>query len=397
MRKALVFGLITLIANQVFGQVKNDSNYIPRVNSAQTLIASKDGNLLMAAYGEVHFNQPFGSNTRNNGMLDVHRQVLLFGYRFNKKTSFITEIEIEHIKEVYLEQAFLNHEIKPWLNFQAGLMLIPMGIVNEYHEPTVFNGVERPVIDNVLVPTTWREIGAGFAGNLTNIGLRYQLYAVNGPLGYDGEGQLNGAKPIRGARQKGSQVTMSHPDFAGKLTYFGVKGLDIGLAAYIGQTESSLFNNLSLDSTHLVAQADSSSVGVQMVGLDFRYQLKKFQARGQWIMLNLTNTNQYNGLVGSNLGTSAYGYYLEAGYDVSSWFKLKQRLVPFVRYSSYNTHASVNEGQGVNAAFQNDIVTTGLSYFLTNSMVLKADYQRIEDGNNKVRNTVNAGLGYWFR
>jgi len=111
----------------------------------------------------------------------------------------------------------------------------------------------------------------------------------------------------------------------------------------------------------------------------------------------LSNTNRYNGLVGSNLGKSAYGYYLEAGYDVSSWFKLKQRLLPFVRYSSYNTHASVNEGQGVNAAFQNDIITTGVSYFLTNSMVLKADYQRIEDGNNKVRNTVNAGLGYWFR
>ena len=134
-----------------------------------------------------------------------------------------------------------------------------------------------------------------------------------------------------------------------------------------------------------------------MIGLDFRYQQKKFQARGQWIMLNLSNTNQYNGFVGSDLGTSANGYYVEAGYDISSLFKLKQRLVPFVRYSSYNTHASVNEGQGVDASFQNDIVTTGLSYFLTNSMVLKADYQRIEDGNNKVSNTINAGVGYWFR
>ncbi len=388
--------VIVLFAFQGSAQT-TDSTNSPRKNSAYTLIDSKDGNLLMAAYGEVHFNQPIASNMQNNGQLDVHRQVLLFGYKFSPKTSFITEIEIEHIKEVFLEQAFLNQEVKPWLNFQAGLMLIPMGIVNEYHEPTTFNGVERPIIDNVMVPTTWREIGAGFSGNLPSQGLRYQLYLVNGPLGYNNEGKLSGSKPIRGARQKGSQVTMSHPDLSGRLTYYGVRGLDVGLSAYLGQTESNLFNNLHQDSTAQVMIADSSSIGVQMVGFDFRFQRKNFESRGQLIAMNLNNTDQYNGFTGANLGTQAFGYYAEVGYNIASLIKHKNKLVPFIRYSQLNTHQQVNEGQTVNLAYKKDILTTGVSYFVAPSMVLKADFQQTVDGNDNKVNTFNAGVGYWFR
>ncbi len=374
-----------------------DSTFTNRKNSAQTLIDSKDGKLLMAAYGEVHYNQRVGENTKYNGQLDVHRQVLLFGYKFDKKTSFITEIEIEHIKEVYLEQAFLNHQAKPWLNIQAGLLLIPMGIANEYHEPTTFNGVERPTIDNVLVPTTWREIGAGFAGNLTNVGLRYQLYLVNGPLGYDGSAKLSGKKPIRGARQKGSQVTMSGLDFSGKLTYYGIKGLDLGLAAYMGKTESSLYNGVNRDSINLMAMADSSSIGVQMLGVDYRYQNKNFETRGELIIANLSNTNQYNEFTGKDMGNSAVGYYIEAGYNIAALLKIKKKLVPFVRYSNYNTHHNVNQGDFANLSYQSNILTSGLTYYLNTNFVAKVDFQQSIDGNNVKTSVVNAGVGFWFR
>jgi hypothetical protein len=397
--KYLILAFVALISSTSIAQ-NSDSAQLTRKNSAQTLIESKDGNLLMAAYGEVHYNQPIALNTQNNGSLDVHRQVLLFGYKFNSKTSFITEIEIEHIKEVYLEQAFLNHQIKPAINLQAGLLLIPMGIVNEYHEPTTFNGVERPVIDNVLVPSTWREIGAGFAGNMPSVGLRYQLYAVNGPLGYSDEGNLNGSKPIRGARQKGAQVTMSHPDFSGKLTYYGIKGLDVGLAAYIGSTESSLLNNLHNDSLNQVTIADSSSVGVQMTGIDFRYQLKNFQTRGQLILLNLNNTQQYNAFTDTDLGSTAMGYYLETSYNIAGLLKRKKKqapITPFVRYSNINTHFNVEDGQEVNPKYNRTILTYGLSYFLAQSFVLKADFQQTVDGSDNKVSTFNAGIGYWFR
>jgi len=318
-------------------------------------------------------------------------------YKFDSKTTFISEIEIEHINEVYLEQAFLNYKAKPWLNIQAGLLLIPMGIVNEYHEPTTFNGVERPIIDNVLIPTTWREVGAGVTGNLINSSLRYQIFAINGPLGYDGDARLKGAKPLRDARQKGSKSIMTSPDLSAKINYYGIKGLNIGLAGYFGNTESTLYNNLSADSTASIISADSSSVGVQLVGLDYRYQNKNFESRGQFITGNFVNTDQYNGFTGSDLGSTAYGYYLEAGYNIAKLLKMKKKLVPFVRYSQYDTHYEVGTEMAKNMSYQSTILTTGLTLYINSAFVAKIDHQHMVNGNNKTTNQVNAGIGFWFR
>jgi hypothetical protein len=371
------------------------TNY--HMNAARTLLESKDGNLLMGAYGEVHYEQPFGNNTQYNGDLDAERMVLLFGYKFNNKTSFISEIEIEHIKEVYLEQAFLNYQAKPWLNVQAGLLLIPMGLMNEYHEPTIFNGVNRPVISNALYPSTWREIGAGIAGNLPSAALRYQLYLVNGPMSYDNGAKLKGSEPLRGARQKGAQSTMTRPDLSGKINYYGIKGFDIGLAGYVGTTESSLFENIHRDSISQMARADSSIVGVQMVGFDFRYQAKKLQAKGELFFSNFTNTSSYNAFTERDLGSSMFGYYGEVGYDVSSLLGMQKKIVPFVRYSQYNTHQSVDESMMPNKAYDRTVVTAGFSFFLNDAVVIKADYQNFSNALQSQTHQFNSGIGFWFR
>jgi len=395
MRKSL-FWIVLISPYLSFAQL-SDSSKTQLKNSAQTLIDSKDGNLLLAAYGEVHFNQPMAEKTSYNGSLDVHRQVLLFGYKFDNKTSFITEIEIEHIKEVYLEQAFLNYKAKPWLNIQAGLLLIPIGIINEYHEPTTFNGVERPLINSTIIPTTWREIGAGVAGNITSIGLRYQLYAVNGPLGFDNEAKLNGEKPIRGARQKGSQVTMTGIDVSGRLTYYGVRGLNLALSGYWGKTESSLYHNLHDDSLSMKSRADSSSVGVRMISGDFRFQKKNFEARGELILMNLSNTSQYNAFTNQDLGKTAYGYYAEVGYNIGKLIHAKNKVVPFFRYSNYDTHQQISASLIANPNYKNWAYTSGISWFINPNFVVKGDYQHFINGNNNTLNMINLGVGYWFR
>ena len=395
MRKSL-FWIVLISPYLSFAQL-SDSSKTQLKNSAQTLIDSKDGNLLLAAYGEVHFNQPMAEKTSYNGSLDVHRQVLLFGYKFDNKTSFITEIEIEHIKEVYLEQAFLNYKAKPWLNIQAGLLLIPIGIINEYHEPTTFNGVERPLINSTIIPTTWREIGAGVAGNIPSIGLRYQLYAVNGPLGFDNEAKLNGEKPIRGARQKGSQVTMTGIDVSGRLTYYGVRGLNLALSGYWGKTESSLYHNLHDDSLSMKSRADSSSVGVRMISGDFRFQKKNFEARGELILMNLSNTSQYNAFTNQDLGKTAYGYYAEVGYNIGKLIHAKNKVVPFFRYSNYDTHQQTSASLISNPNYKNWAYTSGISWFINPNFVVKGDYQHFINGNNNTLNMINLGVGYWFR
>lgn len=393
-----IFTLLVLaisIASVAQGEMDSFSNY--HQNAARTLLESKNGGLLMGAYGEVHYEQPFGNNTKYNGSLDAERMVLLFGYKFDSKTSFISEIEIEHIKEVFLEQAYLNYQAKPWLNVQAGLLLIPMGLMNEYHEPTIFNGVNRPTIANALYPSTWREIGAGFAGNLPSAALRYQVYLVNGPMSYNGEAQLSGSKPLRGARQKGSQVTMTSPDLSAKVNYYGLKGFDIGLATYMGSTESSLFHNVHRDSVSQMATADSSIVGVQMLGFDFRYQAKRLQAKGELFYSKFDNTTAYNAFAQKDLGSSMFGYYGEIGYDVSNLLGIKKRLVPFVRYSEYNTHQTVNENMTANNAYDRTVVTAGFSLFLNESFVVKADYQNFSTANGTQNHQLNSGIGFWFR
>jgi hypothetical protein len=392
----LIVGLLLLFTQGVYAQSLDSlDNY--HKNAARTLLESKEGNLLLGAYGEVHFEQPFGNNTKYNGEMDAERMVLLFGYKLDSKTSFITEIEIEHIKEVYLEQAFMNYQAKPWLNVQAGLLLIPMGIMNEYHEPTIFNGVNRPQIANALYPSTWREIGAGFAGNLPNVALRYQLYAINGPMSYDGAAKLSGDKPLRGARQKGAQVAMTSPDLSAKVNYYGIKGFDIGLAAYIGSTESTLFNNVEKSNTSLMQRADSSIIGIRMFGFDFRYQQKDLQARGELFYSQFTNTTAYNTFTGKDLGSSMFGYYGEVGYNVSSIFNWKKNLIPFVRYSQYNTHQSVTPEMSANAKYDRTVLTTGFSYFLNSSFVVKADYQNFTNASGGNDHQFNSGIGFWFR
>jgi len=395
MKNLFTFFMIVLVAN-VYGQDMDSFNNYNK-NSARTLIESKQGNLLMAAYGEVQFKQPFNKTTKYNGEFNAERMVLLFGYKFNNKTTFISEIEIEDVKEVYLEQAFLNYQAKPWLNVQAGLILIPMGIINEYHEPTIFNGVNRPQIANALIPTTWREIGAGITGNIPSAALRYQLYGVNGLLSYNNGAQLQGEKPMRGARQKGSQSVMTSPDLSAKINYYGIKNFDIGLATYIGTTESTLYNKVNRDSSNLMKIADSSVIGVRMLGFDFRFKRKQLQIRGELFYSAFLNTTEYNTFTKKDIGSSMFGYYIELGYDMAKVLHMKKKLVPFVRYSQYNTHNTVAPEISVNPKYKNEIITAGLGYFLDDNFVIKMDYEHYKNGNNAVVHQVNAGIGFWFR
>ena len=133
-----IFLLVILITfiSEAFAQ---DSTL--KINNSQNIadrLLATDGKLTIGGYGEVHYNQPFSAETRSTGVLDVHRMVLLFGYNFNKRIQFVTELEFEHVSEVYVEQAFLQYKINKSISLRGGLLLIPMGIVNEYHEPTTF-------------------------------------------------------------------------------------------------------------------------------------------------------------------------------------------------------------------------------------------------------------------
>ena len=371
-------------------------------NSVETML-NDDGKLGIGGYGEVHYNQPLSPDMKETGTVDLHRLVMFLGYNFTKNTQFISEIEFEYAKELWIEQAFLQHKISKYINLRAGLMLVPMGIINEYHEPVTFNGVERPVIDNRISLSTWREIGAGFSGNVLPVSLKYQLYVMNGLYGYDTKGIFNGAVGLREGRQKGSKAYIHSPSFSGKIEYYGIKSLNIGISGYSGKSQSKLFNKLHDDSIQMTARADSSVIGISMLGVDARYQLNALELRGQFYVNSFSNTLQYNkftAVKGKNndLGNSMIGYYVEAGYNIFRHIKeTSQQLVPFVRYEYYNTHNSVDAETTQNKAYDNQIITTGITYKLNRNAVIKADLQFTKSAlATEYKKVFNTGIGVMF-
>ena len=384
--KKLLALIITLSASVAYAQTVPDSLYTNpqnQQNAAQRILSGNiNTGVTVGGYGEITYNQP----EADNGELDVQRLVLLFGYKFNDKVQFVTEVELEHVEEVFVEQAFLQYSLNDNVNLRGGLMLVPMGIVNEYHEPTTFNGVERPSIDGSIVPTTWREIGIGVSGRFDNASLRYQAYVFNGFSSVNGTKVLGGKNGLRNGRQKGIRSTVDSPNLSAKLDYYGIQGLRLGLSGYFGRTQAE----------DEIEDIDGTSVGISMIGLDARYAYKRFTARGQFIHASITDTEDYNNLYTADLGSALQGYYLEAAYNLLPLGK-EQQLYAFARFEDYDTHASVDGGLMKNDSYDRNEWTFGLSYKIAPGAVVKADYQ-IKDNaaDSDVPNQLNVGLGVWF-
>ena len=402
MKKTISLLSVLIMACMTTRAQEADSTGSEYINSAGLMLIEKSG-LNIGGYGEVHFNQPFTKGQKNLSTLDVHRLVMFLGYNFSSKTQFVSEIEFEYAKELWVEQAFLQHRINRYMNFRAGLLLVPMGIINEYHEPTTFNGVERPVIDNRISLSTWREVGLGFSGNILPLTLKYQLYAVGGLNGYDTKGIFAGSSGLREGRQKGSKSYASSPALTGKVEFYGIKNLNIGLSGYFGKSQSKLYSKLPKDDAALLARADSSAVGISMIGADARYRLRGLELRGQVYLTSISNTEQYNDFTGTgtgqnDLGRSMVGYYAEAGYNVFRPFSgIDQELIPFVRYEFYDMHNSVDAETAKNLDYKNTIITAGLTFKMTQKAVIKTDVQFTKAASADLFNKVfNAGIGVMF-
>ncbi len=374
--KKRILGIACLLLGLIgFSQETNDQQN-------QIKISENGKNLTIGGYAQIDYNEKNGADVGN---LDVHRMVLLLNYKFNEKVSFLTEIEYEHVKEVYVEQAYLNYKANQNFNILAGLMLVPMGIINEYHEPPTFYGVERPNVDKYIVPTTWRELGFGISGRIDNASLKYQAYIFNGFKSFaEGSGVLRGSDGLRKGRQKGAESVVSSANFSTKLDFYGIDGLRLGLSGYFGNTQT--------DDTSI----EGSTVGISMIGLDARYKINQLELRSQLISTSLSGTEEYNALTGKDLGSQMNGFYLELAYEFD--LKGEEKLTPFVRYENYNTHAEVDGAIESNKAFDRNEFILGLNYKVADGAAFKIDYQFADNAlaGTDTTKSLNAGVAVWF-
>jgi hypothetical protein len=365
-----------LMGSMAISQVVKDTSNIPQ-NSLST-----NNKVTFGGYAQIDYNEKNGSDVGN---LDVHRLVMLFGYKLNEKVSFLTEIEYEHVKELYVEQAYLSYKANNNFDVLAGLMLVPMGIINEYHEPPTFYGVERPNVDKYIVPTTWRELGFGISGRIDNASIKYQAYIFNGFKSFaGGNGILRGSDGLRKGRQKGAESIVSSANFSTKIDYYGINGLRLGLSGYFGDTQT--------DDTSI----EGSTVGVSMIGMDARYKLNQLELRSQYISTSLSGTEEYNALTGKDLGSQMNGFYLELAYGFD--LKGKEKLSPFIRYEAYNTHADVDGGIELNKEYDRNEMIIGLNYKVADGAAFKIDYQFADNAlaGTDTTKSFNAGVAVWF-
>ena len=349
--------------------------------------AKKSSTGPLSGYMDFHVNKITGEDT----VIDFHRFVLLFSHSFTPRIRFVGELELEHAfvegaepsGELELEQAYLDFLISRRFNIRAGMLLMPVGIINERHEPPVFNGVERPLVDTVIVPTTWFETGAGVHGEFSG-GWRYRAY-VTAPLNAL---EFSADEGIRGGRQKGSQARAPSASVTGRVEYLGVPDLTIGASFWNGRGHA--FGTL-LDT------------GVRVLEADARFQRNRLELRGQVARVAIPNASELNDTivvesgVDPNIAERLLGVYGEAAYRV--WAKGSPRdLVAFVRYEFADTQHRMPAGSLPLEEFQRNQWVFGATYFPDPDVAVKVDYVWLRNKSSFIKgpSSFNVGLGWWF-
>ncbi len=344
----------------------------------------------LGGYGEIHYTNLSGPNTP--AVINLRRFVVYLAHTFNDKLSFRSELEIEDAKieaggsggEVGLEQAFLDYRISDRTTIRTGLVLMPVGIINETHEPPTFNGVDRPAFDNDVIPTTWRELGIGLVGTLPMEGWSYRVYLVNGlkASGFSAE------EGIREGRQEGQNATFANPSLTGRLEW-ARPGLKLGGSFWYGGT--------SAGDTLLGTGTFTAPVAV--VSADGRYERGALAVRGVFATISVSDADTINALYGGGVGSRITGAYVEGAYNLLRLLAAssKQRLTAFVRYEHYDTHAAVPAGTPRDPELARRITTFGLTYKPTWNTAFKGDYEiRRTAAGGGTGETLRLGVGYQF-
>jgi hypothetical protein len=404
-RRLAVFGVCAWLAGAAAVDARAEESVTERLDRIETRLdqmggsgddshgGSSEGKISFHGYGELHFNSPEGSGVPDDAdpaIMDLHRMVWGVSYQFNDRISVHTEVDFEHAAtEIELEFAYLDFLVTPAFNVRAGSMLMPVGPLNEFHEPTLYYSVERPYLQRTIIPTTWQEGGVGLFGSVP-AGLKYRLYYVSG-LNAEGFSASSG---IRGGRGHAAEQPSDDMAIVGRLEYVGLPGVDLGLSVYQGGANTT--NNAALG---------DAAVGIWEV--DARLRAAGFDLRGVLASIRVDSADQIGSYLASipppagpqdPIGEEMMGWYLEAAYDVLKLMapSTDQSVVAFLRYEDFNTQESMPSGFTEDPANDRQVTTVGVAYFPIPDVALKADLENWEDGADNDGSRFNLAVAYQF-
>jgi hypothetical protein len=354
-------------------------------------LASAQEHTTIGGYGEIQFVDSSGPNTRPR--VDVRRFVVYLAHTFTDELALRSELEIEDTKvepagsagEVGVEQAFLDDRLADWFTLRTGLLLVPVGMINETHEPPTFNGVARPAFDQDLIPTTWREIGIGAVGTIPGgSGLAYRVYLMNGlrAAGFSAAGG------IREGSGEGQDASFANPSVTGRLEW-ARPGLKVGASFWYGGTA----NNDS------VLGLGTLAAPVTVEAADVRYDVGALSVRGEVANISLPDAGAIDARYGTAIGSRLAGGYGEAAFNLLHLFAptSSQQLTLFLRHERYDMQADLPAGITQDRSLARRITTVGVTYKPTWNTAFKGDYQLLRNaGGVGEREVLSLGVGFQF-
>ena len=349
----------------------------------------------LGGYGEVLYEN-FASETQSDvpsgltDQIDALRAIVYVGYKFSDKILFNSEVEFEHGSteeggSVSVEFAYLDYRLSPQFGVRAGLLLPPMGFLNEIHEPPAFLGALRPLTEQLIIPSTWRENGIGVFGGTES--LNYRAYLING---LDATG-FTAEEGLREGRQNGAEASAANWGVVGRVDYTGVLGLTVGTSAYAGKSGQG----------ETLPSDPATTVGAQTFIWEghAEYKIRGFDLRGLLAIATLDDAaeiNELNGFIdAASVGDRMLGWYVQGGYDVLHGRSAHQ-VVPYLRYEQVNTQDQVPDGFAADPANDRRLVTVGAMWKPLPNISVKADYLVSGTEAETGVNQLNVNLGYLF-
>ena len=328
-------------------------------------------------YGKIDYVNNIDDKTKSD-TLDMYRFIMYIGYQFSDNIKLVSEIEWEHGGREstggygIVEQAYIDFKINELLSIKAGHLLVPMGVVNLYHEPTSFNAVARPEVEKYIIPSTWHENGVVAHGKFSDFSYQIGILA-----GFNAEDN----KDIRSMRQNGQKSKAEDFGFVARLDYNGLAGFNIGGSFYMGDAGQNVTGLEDVSITIAEAHASYNYKGFTLKGL---YAMSKIDNGDKIATLSIANGSP------TTVATEAEGYYINASYTIDKW-------TPFVRYEAYNDKKRYYDNTATSADEKDDIINTtiGINYKPTPNVVVKANYV-LRDNRGVDENRFELGVGYSF-
>jgi hypothetical protein len=327
----------------------------------------------IGGYGELHYNNLNAKDSAGDlDQIDLHRFVLFLGYEFSDKINFFSELEVEHSLagegkpgEVELEQAYVDFSLTDNLSAKTGLFLVPVGTINETHEPPTFYGVERNSVENVILPSTWWEAGGALSGHFAN-GLSWDV-ALHSGLAIPTKG--GSAFRVRSGRQKVAKAVASDAAYTVRMRYTGVPGFNVA-ASYQYQTDASQIAGDGLDAGKLFT-------------VNARYDVGQFSIKGMYARWDFDGA-----AVEAADADIQTGWYVEPSYRFST---LRGD------WGIYGRREDVEGGRTQDQFAQTEF---GINYWPVDNIVFKIDFrQRDHELVSEVSRDFDGfdlGFGYQF-